>query len=607
MPKSLKTLVDRAGRLPHLASAAILGCCVAICVPILAYLLGSVVNCLIFAEQPRQSILTVSPWLPSVEHLLPDDLAPLAKITWMLGIMIALFVVACVVLLMFYRQIQLAAVAFEVRLISELRNHARRLAITRTLSAQQTSLTDCLDYHLPRVRASLGRWWRNCPRHFVQLFACVIVALLIAPMLTCLTLLATGLLVLVYRYVDRSRRTTLPVVRERAAQERSTVVQLSIKGSLFESVHNQRDVETRFADQLAKYQADAVRSLTSSSWKMPTLVLIGGILGCLFMFVVAVKSLVGDGFSVVNAFPFVLCLAGAAVSIVRLERSLRELNMLQSATDELNRFLSLSAEEIDDTELKAITSIHERAVLEHVTVQDSNGRRLLHDVSVTFQPGKLIGIVASQRLEGHALVELLMGFGRPVSGRMLVDGELVSNLKPQSLIKCAHWVASDGAIVTGTVLENLVGNAQQPSQERLNETLERAKLTETIQQLPDETMTLITPGDDRLGVDDAFRMAIARAAFRHASVVVIEEPDLRADAQVEQGSLDAIRSLVSPERITVVLPQRLLTLRQCDEIVMVHEHGVSDIGSHAELLQRNELYRHLNYLRFNPFRTQSAG
>lgn len=602
--KSLTELLRRSGNSSLVTGSAVVGSVVALSVPLLAYLVGSILNCLLGAQSVGgERAAPLSRWLPDVAMMLPASMTPLARITAILGMVLLVLVITAGLLLLLYRQVQEAAVAFEVKLIGDLRSHARRLAAIRTLSAQQTALTDCLVYHLPRVRASLSRWWRTFPRHAVQLLACLLVALLITPMLTILTLLATGLVALVYRFFDRARRTTLPVVRERAAQERGSLVALTLKGPLLDSVHDRREVETRFVDQLAHYRRDAVRSLTSSAWRVPTMTLLSGALACLFIFVVAVQILVSDsGFTLASTLPFTLCLVGAAVSAVRLDRSARELKLVETAAEELNRFLSLSVEEVPDDDLKELAGVTECVELEHVTLQDSNGRKLLEDVSVVFKPGQLIGVVSSQPLQSRALVELLMGFGRPVSGRMLVDGELISNLKPGSLTQCAHWVASDGAIVTASLEENLRGKGPAVSSDKLNEAIAAAQLRETVQKLPDETMTLITPNDDRLVADDAFRLGIARAALRQASVVVIEEPEMRFEQQIEQESLGAIRSLVKPATITVVLPQRLLTLRQCDAVIMLHNHRVTDLGTHAELLQRNELYRHLNYLRFNPFR-----
>jgi ABC-type multidrug transport system fused ATPase/permease subunit len=580
----------------------------------MSVLLGTVVAALIAAgyqESVAVRPLRLSAWLPDLDSWLPTDMAPLARVSCLLLAALLLLLLAALLLFVFYRLIQRAAVEFEVALISQLRLQAKQLATVRTLSAQQTALTDCLDYHLPRVRANLTRWWRAFPRHAIQFIACVCVAFLIQPVLGLLTLIATLLVVLCYRLLDRLRRTTLPVVRERAAQERQTLVNLSLQGPLLESVHDSAAIEKRFSDQLQHYRRDAVRSLTSSAWKIPTLLLVAGILAALFLFVIAVQILRSEtSFSVPAAFSFSLCLAAAAMSAQRIHRARRDLQTIDTAAEELEGFLSLPVEEFRKDQLKVIRRITAQAELEHVTVQDSSGRKLLENVSVVFKPGRLIGVLASQPLQSRALVELLMGLGRPVSGRMLVDGTVVTDLNPQSVAACAHWVASDGTLVAGSVRENLIREnliQENPAygQRDLTEAIAGARLTETIQQLPDGLATIISPGDDRLTGDMAFRLAIARAALTEASVFVIEEPRVHYDAQMEQQTLEAMRSLVSPRSITVVLPQRLLTLRQCDTIVALHDHTVADTGTHAELLQRNELYRHLNYLRFNPYRSMA--
>jgi ABC-type multidrug transport system fused ATPase/permease subunit len=611
----------RAGGRGELRWAAGVGGLVALIVPTMSVLLGTVVAALIAAgyqEKLSERPLRLSAWLPDIDAWLPADMAPLARVSSLLVAALLLLVLAALLLFVFYRLIQRAAVEFEVALISQLRRHAKHLATVRTLSAQQTALTDCLDYHLPRVRSNLTRWWRAFPRHAIQFVACIGVACLIQPVLGLLTFIATLLVVLCYRFLDRLRRTTLPVVRERAAQERQTLVNLSLQGPLLESVHDSEAIEKRFSDQLQHYRRDAVRSLTSSAWKIPTLLLVAGILIALFLFVIAVQILRSEtSFSVPAAFSFSLCLAAAALSAQRLHRAWRDLQTIDTAAEELEKFLSLPVQEFRSEQLKAIRRITAQAELEHVTVQDSSGRKLLENVSVVFKPGRLIGVLASQPLQSHALVELLMGLGRPVSGRMLVDGTVVTDLNPQSVAACAHWVASDGTLVAGSVRDNLVrenltgeNSIRENSvrvdpalgQRDLTEAIAGARLTETIQQLPDGLATIISPGDDRLTGDMAFRLAIARAALTDASIFVIEEPRVHYDTQMEQQTLDAMRSLVSPRSITVVLPQRLLTLRQCDIIIALHDHTVADIGTHAELLQRNELYRHLNYLRFNSYR-----
>jgi len=277
----------------------------------------------------------LTPWMPDLRRVLPEQMSPLTQISVLLVVALAVLILAAVSLYFFYQLVQRAAVEFEASLIGQLRSHAKALATNRTLSAQQTALTDCLDYHLPRVRASLNRWWRVFPRHAIQTLVCVAVALAIQPTLGLLTLTAAGLVAVCYRALDRWRRTRLPVVRERAAQERQMLVDLSIQGPLLESVHDAAAVEKRFSDQLTHYRQDAVRSLTSSVWKTPALLIAAGGVVCLFLFVVAVHVLRSEsGFSIAGALAFCLCVAAAAISTRRLLRAWRDLQSIETAADE---------------------------------------------------------------------------------------------------------------------------------------------------------------------------------------------------------------------------------------------------------------------------------
>ncbi len=602
LPESLKSLVRTSGQGSALAIVAVLGTIVGLSVPVIALMLGALLRCLIAAQmqQTPQSIPGPSRFLPDVQTWLPAGLSTLSQFTCLLLATAAVVIVTATLLLLLYRQTQVAAVKLETALVQRLRKHARALATARTLSAQQLALTDCLDYHLPRARSVLARWWRAFPRHGVQAACCLLVMLLVQPMLLVLTVVATSLVYLVFRFYDRLRRSALPVVRERAGHLRGEMIDECISGPLRSFSQPNGKAEERFAEQLVIYERDAVRSLTSSVWKTPAILVASAVIVGIFLFLIAVQILSSDtSFTVPGAFAFTLCFIGAAVSVERLQRGIRDLKSVAPAADSLEHFLSLPIETYDADNLAKVERISRGIELDHVTVQDSSGRKLLENVSAQIKPGLLIGVVATQPLEARALVELLMGFGRPVSGRLLFDGKPVTDLDPKSISDAAHWIAPDGAIATGTLRENII--TDPAAVERLDDIVRKTRLLETVQRLPDSLNTLITPDDDRLRGDDGFRIGLARGAASGASVIVVDEPKRSYDAEGEKTTLKGIRGLVSDQAITVVLPQRLLTLRSCDAVVMLSEHTVADIGSHSDLLQRNEYYRHLNYLRFNPY------
>ncbi len=587
--ESLKQLLRRVPRSSSRTACFVLNCVIGLIVPILAVLTGHIFQVLLGSvDQP----LTAR--LPNLSVFV-EGYSPLLKISVLLAVILAAVVVVELLLYMTYRLSQTAAVDFEVALFRQFREHSHRLARVRTLSAQETELIDCLNYHLPRVRAVLARFWQAIPRHYVQFLACVICACLIQLQFALLAIIATALLVVTYQFFDRIRRTKLPVVRENAAFHRDGLVNLAIRGPILEAVHDQQDIQRRYDQQLSLYRRDAVRSLTSSAWKTPVVALFLGGLACLLMFVMAVQ-LLQQTLQLPSAIAFLFCLAAAVFSARRIMQVRRDSRQVTTAIEELNRFLSNVVSKPENEHAVELPRISRSAVLEHVILQDSRGRKLLEDVSVTFEPGTLIGIVSNQPLEARALVEMLLGFGQPSSGRMLIDGHTLTDLKPATLTKAAHWVAADGSLLTGTVLENLAAGGQN-----VQAAVQQLQIADLLGRLPEGLNTVITSDDDRLKADEAFRLGLARSSFSPASLIVIEEPDVAVEGSVEAKTLQAIQSLVRSDRFTLVLPKRLGTLRHCGKLIFVHQHKVLDVGSHAELIQRNDLYRHLSYMRFNPF------
>ncbi|MEM7474017.1 MAG: ABC transporter ATP-binding protein [Planctomycetota bacterium] len=597
--KKLLFLIEQARGELRLAGSTVLGLVLGAIAPLLAWLLGGVVSCMV-GDRASGLPDAMALFLPNSADLFQADTSLLYRVFVLLSAAAMTLAIGAILLYLFYGQVQKAAVAFEVAMLRRLREQARKLARLRTVSAQEQALVDGIDYHLPRVRTTLTKKWRTLPRHYVQVFLSVCVALLVEPMLGMLTLLAAGFVYLVYRFLDGSRRTNLPVVRERASLSRLEIRDLSVKGPLLESVHATEEVERRFQEEIQNYRGDAVSSLTNSAWRGPTMLFVGGILVCAFLFVMAVQIIAQEsGFGLAGACCLAFCFGAASVSLNRILDAQKQLRGIETGVDELYRFLSLSVDEIEPEKSLELGALSEGVSFEHVTVLDSRGRKLLEDLSIDFTPGKLIGVVGSSDLQSRALVELLLGYGRPVSGRLLFDQTSISDIDPESLEKCGHWVAADGALTTSELYRNL--GSQDPGSEDLQAIVQDAQLVEAVQQLPEGLLTLVSPHDDRLAADVPFRIGIARARLCQPSIVVIEEPAANQDRSNEAATLAAMQSLVDPNRITIVLSKRLSTLRDCKSIVMLHEHTVADVGSHSDLIQRNELYRHLNYLRFNPF------
>src|SRR5262249_3683922 len=123
-----------------------------------------------------------------------------------------------------------------------------------------------------------------------------------------------------------------------------------------------------------------------------------------------------------------------------------------------------------------------------------------------------------------------------------------------------------------------------------------------IQQLPQGFATPIGEGGKRLNPAQSFRLALARAAVREPSLVIVQEPAAPIDEADAALIDDALRRL-GDERTLIVLATRLETLRNADSVYLIHEGKLAAAGPHFGLLQSSPLYRHVNYMRFNEFGT----
>ncbi len=131
--------------------------------------------------------------------------------------------------------------------------------------------------------------------------------------------------------------------------------------------------------------------------------------------------------------------------------------------------------------------------------------------------------------------------------------------------------------------------------------VKQAHAYEFIQSLPEALETIVGPSGLPLNPGQAIRVGLVRVALKRPSVVVIEEPRKALDQVTAERVGDAL-DRVAQGRTLIILAHRLATLRAAERILLFDDGRLIGDGTHQELLQHNDLYRHLNYVRFSEFR-----
>jgi ABC-type multidrug transport system fused ATPase/permease subunit len=236
-----------------------------------------------------------------------------------------------------------------------------------------------------------------------------------------------------------------------------------------------------------------------------------------------------------------------------------------------------------------------------VSIRDpESGQMILNKISLKVKAGQRVGIVGSDPEQQLALVSLIPRFVDPTEGEVKVDGRSLKWVTPDSLRAQIGLVLQNSLVFNDTVANNI--GCGDPSY-TLPQIIESAKLAHAhqfIQRLPYGYETQIGDLGHSLRPGEQFRIALARAILRDPSLYIIEEPAEHLDDDTKD-LVDDTLARVLPGKTVIYLPHRMSTLRECDRIYLLHDGRIIAAGEHRELMNDNELYRHLYYLEFNPF------
>ncbi|WP_123535333.1 ABC transporter ATP-binding protein [Halosimplex salinum] len=216
----------------------------------------------------------------------------------------------------------------------------------------------------------------------------------------------------------------------------------------------------------------------------------------------------------------------------------------------------------------------------------------LTDVSITAEPGSLVGIVGPTGAGKSTITKLLFRFYEPDSGAVRIDGTDVADVSPHSLREHLGYVSQDPFLFYGTIRENIGYAVDDPGQAEIERAAKLAGAHEFVSELPDGYDTQVGERGESLSGGQRQRVAIARALLREPEILVLDEATSHVDNETERQIQESIDALAG-ERTTLAIAHRLSTVRNADTIVVVDDGRVVEQGTHEELVERDGLYADL--------------
>jgi subfamily B ATP-binding cassette protein MsbA len=216
---------------------------------------------------------------------------------------------------------------------------------------------------------------------------------------------------------------------------------------------------------------------------------------------------------------------------------------------------------------------------------------------LSIKPGETIAFVGPSGGGKSTLVNLVPEFLAPGEGEIHLDGRPIRGLSLQSLREQIAMVSQHVVLFDDTVAANIAYGDAAPDRKRIERAAAAAHLQEMVAALPDGLETMIGDNGMRLSGGQRQRLAIARAIYKNAPILILDEATSALDSESERAVQAALDELMK-DRTTLVIAHRLSTIERADRIAVLVAGRVAEIGAHAELLEKNGVYANLYRLQF---------
>ncbi|MGI9360060.1 MAG: ABCB family ABC transporter ATP-binding protein/permease [Parasphingorhabdus sp.] len=228
-------------------------------------------------------------------------------------------------------------------------------------------------------------------------------------------------------------------------------------------------------------------------------------------------------------------------------------------------------------------------IFEDVVFGYDDDRSILKGLSFEVVPGGTLAIVGPSGAGKSTIARLLFRFYDPTAGRILIDGQDISDLTQNSLRSAIGIVPQDSVLFNDTIGYNIGYGRDGAGQDEIEEAARGAALDDFIAKLPHGYDTQVGERGLKLSGGEKQRVAIARTLLKNPPILILDEATSALDSRTED-EIQATLAKISEQRTTLIIAHRLSTITHADEIIVLNEGRIAERGNHRALLAKKGLY-----------------